>query len=140
MTQAKWEDEREALLGRLQKAEQIAAESQAEAAVYRDMLNDCYEAAKQAYDNKDIDLLPKIIRFNSMGFTMPSEREGKVLGKLFLTAYMRDARWLRHAKKALGQIKADAENLLEDNKIDAELKKRIAAIIDIAEDGLIAHI
>lgn len=137
MNVVEWEEDREKLLERLRKAEQIAAESQAEAAVYRDMLEDCYEAAKQAYNNKDIDLLPKIIRFNSMGFTMPSEREGKALGKLFLNAYMRDARRLRHAKKALEQIKANGENLLEDNKTNAELKKRIIAI---AEDGLITHI
>jgi hypothetical protein len=137
VSEAKWEEERETLLERLRKAEQIAAESQAEAAVYRDMLEDCYEAAKQAYNSKNIDLLPKIIRFNSMGFTMPSEREGKALGKLFLNAYMRDARWLRHAKKALGQIKSDAESLVEDNQINAELKKKIVASV---EDGLITHI
>lgn len=137
MSEVKWEEERETLLERLRKVEQIAAESQAEAAIYRDMLEDCYEAAKQAYSNKDIDLLPKIIRFNSMGFTMPSEREGKALGKLFLNAYMRDARWLRHTKKALGQIKADAENLIEDNETNTELKKKLIAT---AEDGLITHV
>jgi hypothetical protein len=135
VSEAKWEEERETLLERLRKAEQIAAESQAEAAVYRDLLEDCYEAAKQAYNRKDIDLLPKII--NSLGFTLPGEREGKVLGKLFLNAYMRDARSLRHAKKALGEIKADAENLLEDNQINTELKNKIIAA---AEDGLITHI
>lgn len=140
MSEVEWKVERETLLERLRKAEQIAAESQAEAAVYRDMLEDCYEAAKQAYNSKDIDLLPKIMRLNSMGFTMPSEREGKALGKLFLNAYMRDARWLRHAKNALGQIKAEAENLLEDEQTNAELKKKITAIADIAEDGLITHI
>jgi len=137
VSEAKWKEERETLLERLRKYEQIAAESQAEAAVYRDMLEDCYEAAKQAYNSKDIDLLPKIIRFNSMGFTMPGEQEGKALGKLFLNAYMRDARWLRHAKKALEQIKADAENLPEDNETNAELKKRIIAA---AENGLITHV
>jgi hypothetical protein len=43
---------------------------------------------------------------------------------------MRDARWLEDAIKALEHIKADAENLLEDNEVNAQLKKKIIAIAD----------
>ncbi|MDQ3755250.1 MAG: hypothetical protein M3371_11030 [Acidobacteriota bacterium] len=136
MNEAANKVERERLLEELQRARQAALESQAEAAVYRDMLEDCYEAVRQALAHKDIELLPKIINW-TMFFTTPSEQEGKRLGKDFLDAYVRDAGWLRDAKKALEQIKAAAEKLLEDNKTNAELKKRIIAI---AEDGLITHI
>jgi hypothetical protein len=61
----------------------------------------------------------------------------KEWGKYFLQAYMRDAGWLEDTKKALEQIKAAAENLLEDNRINTELKNKIIAA---AEDGLITHI
>jgi histone deacetylase complex regulatory component SIN3 len=137
VSEAEWEEEQEALLQRLRKAEQIAAESQAEAAVYRDMLEDCYEAAKQALERKDVSPLDRNIVNRTTVFTVPDIEDVKQWGKYFLHAYMRDAGWLEDTKKALEQIKADAENLLEDNQINAELKKKIIAI---AEDGLIPHI
>ena len=136
MSEAKWEEERETLLERLRKAEQIAVESQAEAAVYRDLLEDCYKAADEALHNKDLNLLYTLT--GKLAFNwMPSETDGKQWGKYFLHAYRRDAWWLKHAKEALERIKADAENLLEDNKMNAELKKRIIAA---AENGLITHV
>ena len=136
MSEDKWEEERKNLLERLQKAERVTAESQAESAVYRDMLEECYKAADQALKNENLNLLYEItgkLTFN----WMPSESEGKLWGKYFLNAYMRDAGWLEHTKKALEQIKAYAERLQEDNETNAELKKRIIAT---AEDGLITHI
>jgi hypothetical protein len=139
MSNAKWEEEREELLKRLQKAERVVAESQAEAAVYRDMLEDCYRAADEALHNKDLDLLYKItgkLTFN----WMPSVSEGKLWGKYFLDAYMRDAGWLEDTKKALEQIKAEAEKLLESDKINAELKEKIERIIAVADKGLVTHI
>ncbi|MBA3242492.1 MAG: hypothetical protein H0T60_14785, partial [Acidobacteria bacterium] len=57
MSEVEWKVEREKLLERLRKAEQVAAESQAEAAVYRDLLEDCYRAADQALKGKDLNLL-----------------------------------------------------------------------------------
>lgn len=136
MSEANWEEERETLLERLLKAEQIAAESQAEAAVYRDLLEDCYKAADEALHNKDLNLLYTVT--GKLAFNwMPSETDGKQWGKYFLHAYRRDAWGLKHAKEALERIKADAENLLEDNKTNAELKKRIIAA---AENGLITHV
>lgn len=128
--------EREKLLESLRKAEQIAAESQAEAAVYRDLLEECWRAASEALKNEDLDLLYKITGKLSFDW-MPSEHESKQWGKLFLHAYMRDAGWLKHTKERLEQIKADAELLIEDNETNAELKKKI---VDAAEDGLITHI
>jgi hypothetical protein len=136
VSEANWEEERATLLERLRKAEQIAAESQAEAAVYRDLLEDCYKAADQALKDKDLNLLYTVTGKLSFSW-MPSETDGKQWGKYFLHAYMRDASWLKHTKEALQEIKADAENLLEDNQTNAKLKKRIIAT---AEHGLITHI
>jgi hypothetical protein len=137
VSEVTWEEERETLLERLRKAEQIAAESQAEAAVYRDMLEDCYRGAKQALDRQDLTLLDRNIVNRTMFFTVPDKEDVKEWGKYFLQAYMRDAGWLEDTKKALEQIKAAAENLLEDNRINTELKNKIIAA---AEDGLITHI
>jgi hypothetical protein len=128
--------EQEKLLERLRKAEQIAAESQAEAAVYRDLLEECWRAASEALDNKDLGLLYKITGKASFD-SMPSKHEGEQWGKLFLHAYMRDAGWLKLTKERLEQIKGYAEMILEDNETNAELKKKI---VDAAEDGLITHI
>jgi len=136
MTEVEWREERERLVESLRKTGQIAAESQAEAAVYQKMLEECWRAASEALKEKDLDLLYKITGKFSFDW-MPSEHEGKQWGKLFLHAYMRDASWLGHAKKRLEQIKADAEMISEDNETNAELKRKI---IDAAEDGLIIHI
>lgn len=137
MTEAEWKDEREKLLERLQKAERIAAESQAEAAVYWELLEDWDEAAKRARDQKDFSLLQRINR-RIVPFYLPNKEEGKSWGKLFLNAYMRDARWLGHAKQSLEKIKVDAENLsVEDNEANTKLKK---SIIKAAEEGLTVHI
>lgn len=136
MSDVQQKSEQEKLLERLRKAEQIAAESQAEAAVYRDLLEECWRAASEALKNKDLDLLYKITGKFSFDW-MPSEHEGKQWGKLFLHAYMRDAGWLRLTKERLEQIKAYAEMILEDNETNAELKQKI---VDAAEDGLLTHI
>jgi hypothetical protein len=136
MSEAEWGVEREKLLERLRKAEQVAAESQAEAAVYRDLLEECWRAASEALQAGEVNLLYKITGKLSFDW-MPSEHEGKQWGKLFLHAYMRDAGWLNHAKEQLSQIKAAAEMILEDNASNAELKMKI---IDAAEKGLITHI
>lgn len=137
MAESNWIDERKALLDRLRKAEQVAAESQAEAAVYRELLEDWYEAAQRARAQKNFDLL-QVINNRIIPFYLPEKEEGKEWGKLFLYAYMRDARWLDHAKQALERIKADAEKLkAEDGDSNSELKRRI---LRAAEDGLIEHI
>lgn len=137
MSEAKWEDERKELLERLQKAEQSILESKAEAAVYWELLEDWDEAAKQAQAQKDFSLLQRINR-RMIPFHLPNKEEGELLGKHFLNAYMRDARWLGHAKQALERIRADAEKLsVEDNEANAKLKK---SIIETAEEGLIVHL
>src|SRR3954469_13065503 len=102
----------------MQRAEQVAAESQAEAAVCQDLLDACYEAARQALAKKDFTLLEKIAR-TSFSYT-PTKEDSEEWGKYFLDAYMRDARWLEDAIKALKHIKAEAENLLEDDEVNAE--------------------
>lgn len=135
MSQARWEEEREKLLERLRKHERIALESQAEAAVCRDLLEACYEAASQALAKKDFTLLEKIAR-TSFSYT-PTKEDTEEWGKYFLDAYMRDAKWLEDTLKALEYIKADAENLLEDNEVNAGLKKKIMAAADV---GLIQHL
>jgi hypothetical protein len=136
MSEVAWREEREKLLERLQKSGQIAAESQAEAAVYRKLLEECWQAASEALKNKDLNLLYKITGKFSFDWT-PTEHEGKEWGKIFLHAYMRDAGWLNHAKKCLEEIKAEAEMILEDHETNAKLKKKI---ISSAEDGLTIHI
>jgi len=136
MTEVEWKEERERLLESLRKTGQIAAESQAEAAVYQKMLEECWRAASEALKKGELNLLHEITGKFSFDW-MPSEHEGKQWGKLFLHACMRDARWLEHAKKRLEQIKTDAELISEDNETNAELKKKI---IDAAEDGLVTHI
>jgi hypothetical protein len=137
VSEVEWEVERETLLERLRKAEQIAAESQAEAAVYRELVEDWREAATQAIAKKDFSLLYKINR-RIPPFYLPGKEEGELWGKLFLHAYIRDARWLGHTKQTLEQIRADAENLsVEDNEANTILKKKI---ISAVEAGLIEHI
>ena len=137
MNEVKWEEEREKLLESLRKAGQIAMESQTEAAVYRELLEDWREAATQALAQKDFTLLQRINR-RIPPFYLPSKEEGELWGKLFLQAYIRDARWLEHTKQALEQIRADAENLsVENNEANTILKKRIIAA---AEAGLVEHI
>ena len=131
-----WEEEREKLLEDLSKANRVAAESQAEAAMYRDMLEDWHEVANKALASKDFSLLQKINK-RLVPFYLPGKEEGTQWGKLFLQAYMRDARWLRHAKQSLERIKADAEKLTVEDEANKRLK---SSIIKGAEEGLTVHI
>lgn len=137
MSEATWEEERQKLLESLRKSNQVAAESQAEAAVYRDLLEDCYKAARQALAQNDISLLQQIAR-TSFSY-MPTKQDTKRWGKYFLDAYARDAGWLEDTKEALKQIKAVAEKLLENDEINDELKKNIKKILAAAKKGLITH-
>lgn len=137
MTESEWKDERETLLERLRKAEQIAAESQAEAAVYRELLEDWHEAAQQAQDQKNFALL-HIINRRIPPFYLPSKEEGELWGRLFLYAYIRDASWSDHAKQSLEQIRADAEKLsVENNEDHTTIKNKIIAT---AEAALVEHV
>lgn len=130
-----WQEERENLLKSLRRANQVAAESQAEAAVCRDLLEDCYKAASEALAQNEISLLEKIAR-TSFSHT-PTKEDTEEWGKYFLDAYVRDASWLKHAKQALEEIHTEAEKLSDDHEGTAELKKRIIAA---AEKGLITHV
>ena len=136
MTEVEWREERESLLESLRENKQIAVESQAEVAVYRQMLEECWQAASEALKEENLNLLYEITGKLSFDW-MPSKREGKQWGKLFLHACMRDARWLERTKKRLEEIETYAEQLLEDNETNAELKKKIIAA---AQDGLVTHI
>lgn len=136
MSEVMWEEEREKLLEDLSKANRVAAESQAEAAMYRDMLEDWHEVANKALASKDFSLLQKINK-RLVPFYLPGKEEGTQWGKLFLQAYMRDARWLRHAKQSLERIKADAEKLTVEDEANKRLK---SSIIKGAEEGLTVHI
>jgi hypothetical protein len=132
-----WQQERDELLKRLQEAARVAGESQAEAAVYREMLEDWHEVAGMAETQRDFSILRRINNGRAVPFYLPGREEGKSWGKYFLHAYARDAHWLDHAKKALERIKANAEKLPEDNEVLSDLKK---SIIKAAEDGLITHV
>lgn len=135
MSESDWKEEREELLTRLQAAERLRAESQAEAAVYLESLRDCYEAAEQALASKRFELLNEIT--GKLTFGMPSKAEGEQLGRYFLDAYIRDAKWLQDTKDALEKIKADAEKLPEESDLSSELKRRI---IEAAAKGLVEHV
>jgi hypothetical protein len=137
VTNEEMQKEREELLERVRKAEQVANESQAEAAVYRELLEDLYKAAYQALKHKNLDLLHEITRRLSF-FDVPSESDVKEWGKYFLHAYIRDAGWLEKAKQSLEKIKFYAKRLdVEGNPANAELKENI---LEAARDGLIPHV
>ncbi len=132
-----WEDERAQLMEDLTRVNQIALESQAEAAVYLKLLKNCNEAARQARDSGDISHLNSVDG-NIVFYATPREDGSDEWGKYFLDAYIRDAGWLEDTKKALEQIKADAEKLsVEGDETNAELKRKIIAA---AEKGLILHL
>ncbi|HEY0545581.1 MAG TPA: hypothetical protein VGC91_09415 [Pyrinomonadaceae bacterium] len=129
--------ELEELSERLRKAEQVANESQAEAAVYRELLEDLYKAADQAINDNNVNRLYEITGRLAF-FDVPSKNNVKEWGKYFLHAYIRDTGWLEVAKKALEKIRVDAEQFaVEENSPNAELKERI---VETAKDGLIPHI
>lgn len=137
MTNEEIQKEREELLERVRKSEQVANESQAEAAVYRKLLEDLYKAADQAITHKNLALLHEITNRHTF-FEVPSNRDVKEWGKYFLHAYIRDEGWLKHAKQSLEKIKADVERFdVEGNQANAELKKNI---LKAARDGLIPHV
>ena len=135
MSNDEWQEEREQLLTDLQKANQVAAESQAEAAVCRDLLEDCYKAASEALAKNEISLLSKIAKTSFSH--VPTKQDTEEWGKYFLHAYVRDAGWLKHAKQALEEICREAEKLSDDQEQTAELKTRIIAA---AKKGLITHV
>lgn len=143
MEESNWEEERKQLLEHLAKAEQVADEAKqvaaeciGESAVYRDMVEEYYMAARQALDKQDVSYLHKVK--GTAFFTTPSKEDVKRWGKDFLHAYKRDARWLRDAKKALEQIKVEVEKLsVDDNEANSQAKKNI---IEIAKKGLITHL
>jgi hypothetical protein len=129
-------EEREQLLERVRKAEQVAIECQGEAATYRHMLETCYEAAQKASDTKNVSYLHTIT--HRLAFTVPSEHEMKGLGQIFLNACKRDSSWLSRTKEALEKIKVEAQQLdVDKESSNSEVKDRI---IELAEWGLIIHI
>lgn len=131
------QNELEELSDRLRKAEQVANESQAEAAVYRELLEDLYKAADQAISDNNVSRLYEITRKLTFNW-MPSESQAKLWGKYFLHAYVRHADWLEYVKQSLERIRSDAERLdATDKPANAELKQRI---LDAVEDGLVPHI
>lgn len=127
----------EILINELVKTVKVAHEHFGAVAVYRSMLEELYEAADQAIQKKDLELLYKITGKLAFWY-VPGESDVKQWGKDFLHAYRRDAGWLHDTKKALEKIK-DAVKELEvvDGSRNAELK---AQILKAAENGLITHI
>jgi hypothetical protein len=137
VTNEELQRELEEVSERLRKAEQVANESQAEAAVYRELLEDLYKAADQAINDNNVNRLYEITRKLTFNW-MPNESQAKLWGKYFLNAYIRDTGWLEHTKHSLERIRADAERLdVVDKPANAELKQRILATV---ENGLIPHV
>lgn len=106
-------------------------------AVYRSMLEELYEAADQAIQKKDLDLLHRITGKLAFWY-VPTETDVKQWGKDFLHAYRRDAGWLHDTKKALEKIETAVKELdVPEGSRNAELKEQI---LKAAKDGLITHI
>lgn len=131
MGESNWEEERKSLLERLHNAEKIAAESQAEAAVYRRILEDWYDEAQKALKKEDVLLL------NNFIFPV-REIELEKWGKSFLESYMINATWLEDAKKALEIIKSEVKKLAVEDDTDNKAIKR--KILEAIEFGLAAHL
>ena len=126
----------EVLIKQLAKTVKFAHEHFGAVAVYRDLLEELYNAADQAIQKKDLELLHKITGKLAFWY-VPGESDVKQWGKDFLHAYRRDAGWLSDAKRSLEKIRGAAKQLdLEDPK-NTELK---AQIIKAADDGLITHV
>jgi hypothetical protein len=126
----------EVLIKQLAKTVKSAHEHFGAVTVYRSMLEELYEAADQAIQKKDLELLYRITGKLAFWY-VPSESDVKQWGKDFLHAYRRDAGWLRDTKKALESIKAAAEKLEVEGDRNDELR---TSIIKAAEKGLITHI
>lgn len=127
----------EVLIKQLAKTVKFAHEHFGAVTVYRDMLEELYEAADQAIQKKDLGLLYKITGKLAFWY-VPSESDVKQWGKDFLYAYRRDAGWLHDTQAALEKVKAAAAELeVADGSRNAELK---AQILKAAEDGLTTHI
>jgi len=125
------------LIDQLAKTVKFAHEHFGAVAVYRSMLEELYEAADQAIQKKDLELLYRITGKLAFWY-VPAEHDVKQWGKDFLHAYRRDAGWLRDTKKALEKIQAAVNELdVPDDSRSAELK---AQILEAAETGLIVHI
>jgi hypothetical protein len=127
----------EVLITELVKTVKVAHEHFGAVAVYRSMLEELYEAADQAIQEKDLQLLYKITGKLAFWY-VPGESDVKQWGKDFLHAYRRDSGWLHDTKVALEKIKAAVKEFeAVDGSRNAELK---AQILKAAEDGLITHI
>lgn len=122
---------------RLRQAEQVANESQAEAAVYRELLEDLYKAAQTAIQENDVGLLYRITMKLDFNF-VPSKSEVTLWGKSFLHTHVRGMAWLERAKQSLERIEAYAGRLTtHDSPTNDELKLQI---MDAARDGLIPRV
>jgi len=125
------------LIKQLVKTVKFSHENFGAVAVYRSMLEELYEAADQAIQKNDLDLLYNITGKLAFWY-VPAERDVRQWGKDFLHAFRRDAGWLRDTKKALEKIKEAAQKLeVAQDSENGELK---AKIIDAANKGLITHI
>lgn len=134
MGEDNWEDERKSLLERLHKAEKIAAESQAEAAVYKDQLDECSSYANEAQKalqtgNQDlafqkVRLIPLIVQ--------TTKTDAPKWGKYFLEASIRDNYKLENTKKMLEQIRIELEKFsVNDNDRNSEIKKQIFKLVNL---------
>lgn len=127
----------DALIKQLVKTVKASHEHFGAVAVYRRMLEELYEAADQAIQKKDLELLHKITGKLAFWY-VPTENDVKQWGKDFLHAYRRDAGWLHDTKKALEKIEAAVKELdVPEASRNAELKDQI---LKAAQKGLITHV
>ncbi|MFY9621417.1 MAG: hypothetical protein WAM70_11595 [Pyrinomonadaceae bacterium] len=125
------------LIEQLVKTVKFSHEHFGAVVVYRRFLEELYEAADQAIQKRDLELLHKITGKLAFWY-VPTENDVKQWGKDFLHAYRRDAGWLRDTKNALEKIQAAAKELdAPEGSRNAELKEQI---LKAARHGLITHI
>jgi hypothetical protein len=132
MAESDWVKEREDLQARLLSCEKRAAETMAEAAVCRDLI----EKVRTATAEGNFSLLTEL-PFSAV-LSTANNHSTERWGADFLHLYKTNARWLEHAKQALNEIKAEAEQLdVVDGDRNSEIKQKILRSI---ATGLTVHI
>ena len=129
------ENEKEQQLERVKKAEEVAAQCQAEAGVYRDLLNKCHEAASKAIETNNIAFVYEIEKQTRLA---ADESLVKELGRILIHSFWSDKAWLSRTFRSLEKIKVLAERLtIEEGSSNAKIKDEI---LEAAKDGLIQQL
>jgi hypothetical protein len=129
------QDEREELLGRVEKAEAAARESMIIAALYRDQIEDAVKLVERARMENHPDFLYGALSTVRIALV---ERNVRDWAKGWLAAWRMDVSWLQRSLSALQKIQSLAEQIdAADGSNNAALKMRIIAA---TKPPLVQHI